>query len=90
MQFHGFKKEGIDFLKALKKNNSKEWFEGCRYIWERSILEPNKTYKIDNIFYAQELIDKIFEDYREMKDLQQWVYKMDLYDKVKENYNSRI
>jgi len=230
MIFNGFKKEGTDFLKALKNNNSKEWFEGHRYIWERAILEPNKafikdmgetlqilvptikaypkvggslfriyrdirfskdktamkskigllfwqgrghrmqsssfymhyddqeyfvasgirafkppllksyrnyiqdirrreelhhilrtliekgyslpdlkykrlpasfdkddenaylalynsmfvykTYKIDDIFYTQELIDKIFKDYSDIKDLQQWVYKMDLYDKV--------
>ncbi len=44
MQFFGFKKEGTEFLKKLKNNNSKEWFEGHRYIWERSILEPNKAF----------------------------------------------
>ena len=45
--FKGFTKEGIDFLKELKDNNSKEWFLNHRYIWERSILEPNKAFVKD-------------------------------------------
>ena len=44
MEFNGFKKEGVEFLKELKSNNSKEWFEGHRYIWEKYILEPNKSF----------------------------------------------
>lgn len=47
MQFKGFTKEGIEFLKDLKRNNSKEWFENHRYIWERSILEPNRAFVKD-------------------------------------------
>lgn len=44
MQFDGFKKEGIEFLKELKENNSKEWFENNRHIWEKEILIPNKAF----------------------------------------------
>ena len=44
MKFKGFKKEGIDFLRELKNNNSKEWFLNHKYIWKRSILEPNKAF----------------------------------------------
>ncbi len=44
MQFNGFKKEGIDFLKKLKQNNSKEWFELHRHEWEKNILEPNQAF----------------------------------------------
>ncbi len=44
MQFTGFKKEGIEFLKELKQNNSKEWFELHRYIWEKNILKPNISF----------------------------------------------
>lgn len=44
MEFNGFAKEGIEFLEELKDNNSKEWFLNHRYIWERSILEPNKAF----------------------------------------------
>lgn len=44
MSFNGFKKEGIEFLKELKNNNSKEWFETNRHIWQKYILEPNIEY----------------------------------------------
>ena len=44
MQFNGFKKEGIEFLKELSKNNSKVWFENHRHIWEKNILTPNKAF----------------------------------------------
>jgi uncharacterized protein (TIGR02453 family) len=44
MQFDGFKKEGIQFLKELKQNNSKEWFELHRHEWEQNILQPNISF----------------------------------------------
>jgi len=44
MKFNGFKKEGIEFLKTLEKNNSKVWFEDHRHIWEQTILTPNKEF----------------------------------------------
>ena len=44
MEFNGFTKEGVEFLKELKNNNSKEWFLNHRYIWERSILRSNKAF----------------------------------------------
>ena len=44
MQFNGFIKEGIEFLKKLEKNNSKVWFENHRHIWEQTILTPNKAF----------------------------------------------
>ena len=44
MQFNGFKKEGIKFLKELEKNNSKVWFENHRHIWEKEIHIPNKKF----------------------------------------------
>jgi len=47
MIFNGFKKETIKFLEDLSKNNSKEWFEVNRYIWEKYILEPNKAFVKD-------------------------------------------
>ena len=44
MLFNGFKKEGIEFLIELDKNNSKVWFEQNRHIWEKTILSPNKAF----------------------------------------------
>jgi uncharacterized protein (TIGR02453 family) len=47
MEFNGFSKEGIEFLRDLRQNNSKEWFENHRYIWEKTILEPNRAFVKD-------------------------------------------
>jgi uncharacterized protein (TIGR02453 family) len=44
MNFNGFKKEGIKFLEDLKENNSKDWFENNRHIWEENILKPNVAF----------------------------------------------
>lgn len=44
MQFDGFRKGAIEFLSELEQNNSKEWFENNRHIWEKEILEPNKAF----------------------------------------------
>jgi len=44
MEFRGFPKEGLEFLKQIAQNNSKEWFEAHRGEYERYILEPNRAY----------------------------------------------
>lgn len=44
MQFNGFSKKGIDFLKKLELNNTKVWFENNRSIWEKEILLPNTNF----------------------------------------------
>jgi len=41
MKFNGFDKKGIEFLEQLSKNNTKEWFENNRHIWEETIHQPN-------------------------------------------------
>ena len=47
MQFKGFPKEGIAFLKRLKQNNTKEWFEAHRSEYEQYIVEPNRAYVME-------------------------------------------
>ena len=44
MQFNGFSKEGIEFLKKLEVNNTKAWFENNRTAWEKHILLPNTNF----------------------------------------------
>ncbi len=44
MQFKGFPKEGLEFLKGIINNNSKEWLDAHRNEYEKYILEPNKAY----------------------------------------------
>jgi len=48
MQFKGFSKKGIEFLKELELNNTKVWFENHRSIWEKEILLPN-TYFVQEM-----------------------------------------
>lgn len=48
MQFNGFSKKGIEFLKELELNNTKVWFENHRSIWEKEILLPN-TYFVQEM-----------------------------------------
>jgi uncharacterized protein (TIGR02453 family) len=57
--FSGFPKEGIQFLKALIENNSKEWLEAHKAEYERFILSPNKAYVEEMGEHLQILIPTI-------------------------------
>jgi uncharacterized protein (TIGR02453 family) len=41
--FRGFKPPALSFLRALKKNNRREWFETQRDMYVREVLEPMKA-----------------------------------------------
>src|SRR5579885_1530081 len=41
-QFEGFSKETFKFLRGLKKNNTKAWFEAHRADYEQHLREPSK------------------------------------------------
>lgn len=44
--FGGFSKETVAFFKGLKKNNSREWFERNRPIYEAHVLGPAKAFVV--------------------------------------------
>ena len=44
MDFSGFSKKTLPFLKAIKKNNNKEWFEAHRSEYEELILNPSRLF----------------------------------------------
>ena len=44
MEFKGFSKKTLSFLKAIKKNNNKEWFEAHRIEYEELILNPSRAF----------------------------------------------
>ena len=44
MEFNGFSKKGIDFLKELEHNNTKVWFEKYKHIWEDEIRVPTEAF----------------------------------------------
>jgi uncharacterized protein (TIGR02453 family) len=41
--FRGFRKDALSYLRALKKNNRREWFEAHRDTYVREIVEPMKA-----------------------------------------------
>ncbi len=41
--FDGFPKEGIDFLKKLKKNNNREWFNTHKHDFENNVKLPMQS-----------------------------------------------
>jgi len=45
-KFDGFSKETVVFFKGLKRNNSREWFERNRPIYEAHVLEPAKAFVV--------------------------------------------
>lgn len=46
MEFQGFK-GALDFLKEIRKNNNKEWFEAHRDVYEKTILNPSKAFVVE-------------------------------------------
>jgi uncharacterized protein (TIGR02453 family) len=48
------------------------------YLSLYSAMFAYKTFSLDDTFYSIELLDRAFEIYDDMKDLQQWVYQLTL------------
>ena len=47
MEFKGFSKKTIPFLKAIRKNNNKEWFEAHKKEYEEYILNPSRAFVVE-------------------------------------------
>ncbi|NDV68306.1 DUF2461 domain-containing protein [Dysgonomonas sp. 25] len=58
--FKGFTPETMEFLKGLKENNYKEWFEAHREVYEQELLNPFKAL-ITTLSPAMHNIDPAFE-----------------------------
>lgn len=77
MKFNGFSKKGIEFLKELSQNNSKEWFELHRDIWEDTIHRINIDFVQDmgetlqilepDINFAPKVSKSLFKIYRDVR-----------------------
>ena len=77
MQFNGFSKEGIEFLKKLEVNNTKAWFENNRTIWEKHILLPNTNFVqemgetlqilVPTIHFKPKVSGSLFRIYRDVR-----------------------
>lgn len=77
--FKGFTPETIQFLKDLKENNYKEWFEAHRDVYEKELLNPFKSlvvaltptmYNIDPTFEFRphRVMSRIYRDIRFSKN----------------------
>ncbi len=44
MEFTGFSDQALKFLRGLKRNNNREWFEKNRSLYENELLEPAKAF----------------------------------------------
>ena len=77
MQFNGFSREGIEFLKKLELNNTKAWFENNRTTWEKQILLPNTNFiqgmgetlqiLVPTIHYKPKVSGSLFRIYRDVR-----------------------
>lgn len=74
-RFAGFPEEGIDFLKRLKRNNRREWFQPRKEIFERSVKAPmtelvealNREFVQWAPLYATDPKKAIFRIYRDTR-----------------------
>lgn len=79
MEFKGFDKKTLLFLKAIRENNNKEWFEAHRNEYENYILNPSRAFveefgehlmALEPTIHAEPKINKslyrIFRDTRRM------------------------
>lgn len=42
--FSGFTKETVSFFRSLKRNNTREWFEANRDVYEKHVMAPAKAF----------------------------------------------
>ncbi|RLA71122.1 MAG: DUF2461 domain-containing protein [Epsilonproteobacteria bacterium] len=59
MHFDGFPKELLTFLKTLRENNNKEWFEAHRHEYESLLLEPSRAFVVEMGEHLQALVPTV-------------------------------
>ncbi len=59
MHFDGFPKDLLTFLKTLRKNNNKEWFDAHRHEYESLLLEPSRSFVVEMGEHLQALVPTI-------------------------------
>ncbi len=77
MNFNGFSKKGIEFLKEVEKNNTKEWFETHRHIWQKEIRDVSSSFVLEmgetlqilvpNINFEPKVGKSLFKIYRDTR-----------------------
>jgi uncharacterized protein (TIGR02453 family) len=57
--FTGYPKKSLAFLKELRANNTKEWFELHKHLYTEYILEPNRAFVVEMGEHIQALVPTI-------------------------------
>lgn len=76
-QFQGFYRETVSFFKALKRNNTRDWFQQHKDTYDTRVLEPAKAFVTDlgeqlrtispEIIAVPQLNRSIFRIYRDTR-----------------------
>ena len=59
MEFRGFDKKAVAFLKSIRQNNNKEWFEAHKKEYTELILEPSRAFVVEMGEHIQALVPTI-------------------------------
>jgi len=59
MEFTGFHKKALGFLKKIRANNDKEWFAAHKSEYEEYILNPSRTFVVEMGEHLQALVPTI-------------------------------
>jgi uncharacterized protein (TIGR02453 family) len=59
LEFTGFHKETLGFLKKIRQNNNKEWFVAHKSQYEQYILNPSRAFVIEMGEHLQALVPTI-------------------------------
>ncbi|MDN5987469.1 MAG: DUF2461 domain-containing protein, partial [Hafniaceae bacterium] len=59
-KFNGFTQQGLNFLQQVRIENSKDWFEEHRPIYDQHILTPFRAL-VDELAQPMLKIDPLFE-----------------------------
>ncbi|MDD3788550.1 MAG: DUF2461 domain-containing protein [Petrimonas sp.] len=85
--FTGFRPETIQFLKELKENNYKQWFEEHKHVYQEHLMEPLKSFATTTSL-AMHNLDPAF-DLRLVKMLSR-IYRDVRFSINKDPYNSNM
>lgn len=87
--FNGFSPETLTFLRNLRENNNKEWFEANRYNYDMHVLNPLKLL-VSDIGYFMLTIDPLFEITPAVDKTIARIYRDVRFSKDKSPYRSNI
>ena len=85
--FAGFRPEGMKFLKGLKKNNEREWFQARKEIFDSEVKAP----MVELVAALQRSVEKSAPDYlQEPAKCVYRIYRDTRFSKNKTPYKTQI